>query len=339
MIILSGRFHCLLFMNTHRIKNKEYPHKGNNTLLPGDVFLAMILSLSRLVWRSHQKETLPKIPDQNSWSLNLWKCVTKLLDECLEHNVLAPSGFSFFPELCLDLVNTNGEIMNQQGKEKSQPLNGSRKNKRKRFFGKVWTILGDAQKWFASELKSSNVSWLQCVLKYINLFHLENAERIIAFCAPPLASQCSSSLQFSYDQSLILWEWVHSKKSQDEELLSEILRKTDEGLCWDESWVNNGIKDKQLSIYFVHNPSFYLAEQIMTAITEQITRWEETMLREYVPVSSKKWEIPLRQLGPGHLSHKPISHRTEGLSRLRGQETETSLNSSLLRPLQTKSHS
>ena len=168
----------------------------------------------------------------------------------------------------------------------------------------MWTILGDAQKWFASELKSSNVSWLQCVLKYINLFHLENAERIIAFCAPPLASQCSSSLQFSYDQSLILWEWVHSKKSQDEELLSEILRKTDEGLCWDESWVNNGIKDKQLSIYFVHNPSFYLAKQIMTAINEQIIHWEETRLREYIPVFGKKWVIPLRQLGPGHLSHK-----------------------------------
>ena len=42
----------------------------------------------------------------------------------------------FFPELCLDLVNTNGEIMNQRGKEKSQPLNGSRKNKRKRVWEK-----------------------------------------------------------------------------------------------------------------------------------------------------------------------------------------------------------
>ena len=157
-----------------------------------------------------------------------------------------------FPfSLCPDLVNTNGEIMNQPGKEKSGPLNGSPGNKGKRELEKCVNNS-------ASELKSSNVSWLQCVLKYINLFHSENAERIIAFCAPPLASQCSSSLQFSYDQSLILWEWVHSKKSQDEELLSEILRKTDEGLCWDGSWVNNaGIKDKQLHIYLDSNPTFY----------------------------------------------------------------------------------
>ena len=49
---------------------------------------------------------------------------------------------------------------------------------------------------------------------------------------------------------------------------------------------------------------------------------------EYAPVFCKKWVIPWRQLSSGHLSHKTY-HSPPGPSRHEGQETQTSLNSSL----------
>ena len=49
---------------------------------------------------------------------------------------------------------------------------------------------------------------------------------------------------------------------------------------------------------------------------------------EYIPVFGKKWVIPLRQLSSGRWGHKTYHSPPAplGLRRLRGQETETSLN-------------